>query len=214
MKSYVITIMSEPRSVESAQRCIDSMPEYNIEMFPAITPKDNPFKIAEKKGIPIDLFKEGYSRIENCVSAFLSHYSLWEKCYEEKTEYQIFEHDAVCTNNIPKFIPYQGCISLGAPSYGRFQTPMKIGVGPLTSKRYFPGAHAYRLKPVGAKTLLQRAKTDARPTDIYLNADYFPWLEEYYPWPVVVKESFTTIQRLEGCVAKHGYNGGYEILTV
>ena len=84
MKSYVITIMSEPRSVESAQRCIDSMPDYDVQMFSAITPKDDPFEIAKKKGLPLDLFKEGYSRIENCVSAFLSHYSLWEKCYEEK----------------------------------------------------------------------------------------------------------------------------------
>ena len=91
---------------------------------------------------------------------------------------------------------------------------MKIGVGPLSSKRYFPGAHAYRLKPIGAKTLLSRVQTDARPTDIYLNVDCFPWLEEYYPWPVVVKESFTTIQKLEGCVAKHGYKGGYEIVNI
>lgn len=214
MKSYVITIMSEPRSVESAQRCIDSMPDYDVQMFPAITPKDDPFKLAKEKSIPLDLFNEGYSRIENCVSAFLSHYSLWEKCYKENTEYQIFEHDAVCMNNIPKFIPYHGCISLGAPSYGKFQTPMKIGAIPLTSKRYFPGAHAYRLKPIGAKTLLSCVQTDARPTDIYLNVDCFPWLEEYYPWPVVVKESFTTIQKLEGCVAKHGYKGGYEIVNI
>ena len=206
--------MSEPKSVASAQRCIDSMPEYDVQMFPAITPKDNPIKIAEEKGIPLKLFKEGYSRFENCVSAFLSHLSLWEKCYEDKTEYQIFEHDALAVNTIPKFIPYQGCISLGAPSYGKFETPSMIGVGPLRSKRYFPGAHAYRLKPVGAKTLIGRAKEDARPTDIFLNIDYFPWLEEFCPWPVIVKESFTTIQRLEGCVAKHGYKGGYEILAV
>ena len=51
MKSYVITIMSEPKSVESAQRCIDSMPEYDIQMFEAITPKDNPIQIAKDKGM-------------------------------------------------------------------------------------------------------------------------------------------------------------------
>ena len=48
MKSYVITIMSEPKSVESAQRCIDSMPEYDIQMFEAITPKDNPIQISKR----------------------------------------------------------------------------------------------------------------------------------------------------------------------
>jgi len=214
MKSYVITIMSEPKSVESAQRCIDSMPEYDIQMFEAITPKDNPIQIAKDKGIPLKLFQEGYSRVENCIAAFLSHSTLWEKCYQDKEEYQIFEHDAVAVNSIPSFIAYQGCISLGAPSYGKFETPQNIGVGPLRSKQYFPGAHAYRLKPVGAKTLVSRTKIDARPTDIYLNIHSFPWLEEYYPWPVVVKESFTTIQKLEGCIAKHGYKGKYEILKV
>ena len=214
MKSFVITIKSEPKSVAIAQRCIDSMPDYNVHMFDAITPKDNPLKLAKEKGIPLQLFKEGYSRLENCVSAFLSHHTLWEMCYRDQEEYQIFEHDAVCINTIPKFIPYEGCISLGAPSYGKFVTPSTIGVNKLTSKPYFPGAHAYRLKPIGAKTLIGRAKKDARPTDVYLNRDYFPWLQEYYPWPVVVKESFTTIQRTEGCVAKHGYKGDYEILEV
>jgi hypothetical protein len=42
--------------------------------------------------------------------------------------------------------------------------------------------------------------------------DIFPWLEEYYPWPVEVKDSFTTIQKTEGCLAKHGYNETYEII--
>lgn len=214
MKSFVITIKSEPKSVAIAQRCIDSMPQFDVQMFDAITPKDDPLKLAEEKGIPLHLFKEGYSRIENCVSAFLSHHTLWEMCYRDQEEYQIFEHDAVCVNNIPEFIAYEGCISLGAPSYGKFNTPSIIGVNPLTSKSYFPGAHAYRLKPIGAKTLIRNAKVQARPTDIYLNRDVFPWLQEYYPWPVIVKESFTTIQKLEGCVAKHGYKGGYEILEV
>ena len=214
MKSFVIKIKSEPKSVAIAQRCINSMPQFDVQMFDAITPKDDPLKMAKEKGIPLQLFNEGYSRIENCVSAFLSHHTLWEMCYRDQEEYQIFEHDAVCVNNIPQFIPYEGCISLGAPSYGKFKTPENIGVNPLTSKPYFPGAHAYRLKPIGAKTLIGRAKKDARPTDVYLNRDYFPWLQEYYPWPVVVKESFTTIQKLEGCVAKHGYKGGYEILKV
>ena len=216
MKSFVITIKSEPKSVAIAQRCIDSMPQFDVQMFDAITPKDDPFKIAKEKGISLEVFEQdkSYSRIENCISAFLSHHTLWEMCYHDKEEYQIFEHDAVCVNNIPQFIPYEGCISLGAPSYGKFNTPKNIGVNPLTSKPYFPGAHAYRLKPIGAKTLINRAKIDARTTDIFLSIDKFPWLQEYYPWPVAVKESFTTIQKIEGCVAKHGYKGGYEILKV
>ena len=50
------------------------------------------------------------------------------------------------------------------------------------------------------------ARGTARPTDIYLNINQFPWLEEYYPWPVEAKDTFSTIQHEGGCSAKHGYD--------
>lgn len=214
MISYVITIMDNPRSVQAAQRCIKSMPEFNIQMFPAITPADNPLNILQKKGIPAKGFDEVYSYKEKCVSAFLSHHTLWEKCVEDSIEYQIFEHDAVGIGNIPNFINYDRCISIGKPSYGRYKTPSQLGVNPLTSKRYFPGAHAYRVKPRGAKEFISKAKTEGMPTDVYLHLDRFPWLQEYYPWGVEAKDSFTTIQKPAGCLAKHNWNDGigYDIL--
>ena len=215
MKSYVITIEALPGSVESAKRCIESFkPDYDVEMFSAITPNHNPFYIAKEKNIPTEKFYEKYSRVENCLSAFLSHFSLWEQCAESNEEYQIFEHDAVCVNVLPKYLPYKGCISFGAPSYGKFVTPITLGVNSLTSKNYFPGAHAYRLKPNAAKVLVERAKIDACPTDVFLHKERFPWLEEFYPWAVVAKDTFTTIQRLDGCVSKHNYKGGYKIVKL
>jgi len=216
MKSFVITIMDMEKSVKSAERCIKSIPDFNVEMFSAITPDQNPELIAKRKGVNLDFFRfdgEKYSRHHRCISAFMSHYSLWEQCANGKEEYQIFEHDAVCVNNIPKVINYTGCISLGAPSYGKFHTPRMIGVNPLTSKQYFPGAHAYRLKPEAARKLCEHAKENAAPTDVFLHTINFPWLEEYYPWPVVAKDDFTTIQNEGGCIAKHNYQRGrYEIL--
>jgi GR25 family glycosyltransferase involved in LPS biosynthesis len=190
------------------------MPEYNVQMFDAVTPKDDPLKIAENKGINVQGFREKYSNFTNCVAAFLSHMSLWEMCSSGTEEYQIFEHDAVCVSPIPKFINYQGCISLGKPSYGKFNTPQVLGVNRLTSKRYFPGAHAYRLKPKAARTLLEATQNYARPTDVFLSMDMFPWLEEYYPWPVVAKDTFSTIQKSQGCTAKHNYGDHYELITV
>ena len=94
-----------------------------------------------------------------------------------------------------------GCCNLGRPSFGSFNRP-EPGLGPLVSKRYFPGAHAYYLTPSGAGLLL--AKCDqAEPTDIFLNKARFPWLQEFYPWPVVCEDSFTTIQKPRGCTSKH-----------
>ena len=83
MQSYVITIMDEPKSVESAQRCIKSAKRHgvNVEMWPAITPKDDPVKIFKDKGLSTRRFENSpYSRPVNAMSAFLSHRSLWEKC--------------------------------------------------------------------------------------------------------------------------------------
>lgn len=214
MKSFVITIMDNPHSVQAAERCIASMPEYNVEMFPAITPKDDPVKIAEHRGIPIDNFKEVFSRFDNCLSAFLSHNTLWEMCCKDKQEYQIFEHDAVAVSPIPKLINYNGCISLGKPSYGKYNQPPVLGVNNLTSKKYFPGAHAYRMKPKAARMILESARLYARPTDVFLNLDLFPWLQEYYPWPVEARDSFTTIQNERGCGAKHNYGEEYKIVKV
>lgn len=215
MKSYVITIMDNEKSVQAAQRCIKSGARFDIDidMWPATTPQNSDvLKLAETQGISVDGFREKYSRFENCVAAFLSHFSLWGQCYISNKEIQIFEHDAVIVNTIPQFINHAGCISLGKPSYGKYNDPLFLGTNPLTSKRYFPGAHAYRVSPRGAKQLLAQAKVKARPTDIFLHLDTFPWLEEYYPWPVQAMDTFTTIQKTEGCLAKHSYGKKYEII--
>jgi hypothetical protein len=61
---------------------------------------------------------------------------------------------------------------------------------------------------------MQEAIMEARPTDVFLNADTFPFLQELYPWPVIAKDTFTTIQKSEGCQAKHNFNANYEIIDV
>lgn len=215
MKSYVITIVENYKSVAAAQRCIASGKQFGIEieMWNAVTPQNTDvIEMAKKQAIDVEGFREKYSRFENCVAAFLSHLSLWQYAYGTGEEIQIFEHDAIIVNQIPEFINYQGCINLGKPSYGKYNDPLLLGVNPLTSKRYFPGAHAYRIKPKGAKQLIDQSKVKARPADVFLHLDTFPWLEEYYPWQVEAVDSFTTIQKVEGCLAKHNYGKMYEII--
>ena len=68
------------------------------------------------------------------------------------------------------------------------------------------------LNPIGAKLLMKEAQRFARPTDVFLNINSFPWLQEYYPWIAEARDSFTTIQKEKGCLAKHNYNENYEIL--
>lgn len=216
MKNYVITILDNDKSVEVAERCIESGKKFNMEIskFKAITPKDNPYEIMIAEGINPHDFEDSFSKLENMQACFLSHYFLWKKSIELNEDITIFEHDAVIMNELPD-ISFKGCINFGQPSYGKFITP-KDGIQKLVSKQYFPGAHAYRVSPEGAKKLVERAKIKAGPADVFLHNSNFDFLEEYYPWPVIANDSFTTIQKQRGIAAKHNYQklgSQYEILT-
>ena len=201
--------------MKAAERTISSAAKFglSVEKFKAITPHDKPLAIAEKEQIPIKGFIERFSRFENCLSAFLSHYSLWQKAAKENQHLIIFEHDAVVVNNIPPLLSGD-IVNLGKPSYGGFNAPMTLGEGPLVSKQYFPGAHGYSITPRGAEALISKAKLSAQPTDVFINTAHFNKLTEFYPWPVEARDSFTTIQNNMGCTAKHNYGENYVIETV
>ncbi len=214
--NYVITIEANPRSVQVARRCIRSGAKNGtlIQMFPAVTPHNTDiYEMAKKEGINIDGFKEQYSRLDNCVAAFLSHYSLWKQAAERSEVTTIFEHDAVVVNNIDSQLTPHVAVNLGAPSYGKFNTP-NLGVGPLTSKPYFPGCHAYIVTPMGAKLLTKRARREAGPADVFLHISRFGWLQEYYPYCAYADDSFSTVQNHKGTIAKHNYSDEYELIDV
>ena len=219
IKAYVITIMDNKRSLQVAKRCVKHAAYYGIdvELFEATTPKDKPIKMLKNRKIKPAGFTEVYSRPDRCMSAFLSHHRLWEKCAEENNEpYIIFEHDAIMTGQLgimPR-IHWDAPVldSIGAPSYGKFNTPSKLGLNKLMSKQYLPGAHAYIINPQAAKALIDRAKIDASPTDVFIHNDRFNFLHELYPYIAEAKDNFTTIQKEQGCLAKHGYGEAYDII--
>ena len=209
MQALVITILDNEESVEAAARCIKSGDKHltEVKMFPAITPSncDVP-ALMKEEGIPEHLFTvTGYSKPKYAMAAFMSHYSLWKKSIEDNIDILILEHDAYFVNFVPEPNVLGKVTSLGTPSYGSFNTPNHIGLGPLTSKPYFPGAHGYVVKPEGAKELVEKAKECAQPTDVFLCLRNFPDIKEYYPWCIEARDSFTTIQKELGCQAKHSY---------
>lgn len=213
MKAFVITIKDNEQSMQVAERCIKSAAKHGLEVEHhwATTPKDNPHLILHKKGIQPAFFHEKYSRPENCMAAFLSHHTLWEKSVKIKDTVVIFEHDAIVTGPIPTE-SFNGCMTFSKPSYGRFNTPIKLGIDGLVQKKYFGGAHGYMVNPEGAKKIIMKAKTCGAPTDVFLNVDNFPFLQEYYPWVCMAADSFTTIQKEAGVQAKHNFNETYGII--
>lgn len=214
MKAFVITIEDNYLSNQAADRCIASAKKYGVtvEKWSAMTPRNPVFsKTVEEKKLAVRHFESGHSRKENALACFLSHMSLWEKCIEDNEEILILEHDAVFMNTMPKIL-FDKIITIGQPSYGKYYHPSTLGVQPLSQKEYFKGAHAYIVKPAGARDLITMVADYSRPTDVYLNIMNFPYLQEYYPWPVKVDDSFSTIQYEQGCIAKHNYQKGIELV--
>lgn len=215
MKSFVITIEGHEKSEAAAARCIKSGAQYGVEIerFNAVTPALDLDEIAARYNIPLGGFDERFSRTRNCIAAFFSHFFLWQWSEQSGEKIAIFEHDAVLMNALPT-TPFNYVLNIGAPSYGKFNTPAHLGVGPLVSKPYLPGAHAYMINSKGARRLIERARIDAGPTDVFIHVRRFPWLQEFYPWPARAIDSFTTIQNSFGCQAKHNYNDKYEVARV
>jgi GR25 family glycosyltransferase involved in LPS biosynthesis len=217
MKAYVITILDNDLSVKSAERCIASAKRFGLDvaMWPAVTPNHPYFEDLQKTlGIVPENFSSKYSRRDNAIACFLSMAGLWTHSVETGEDVLILEHDALMTGRFPPLFKFDKVCTLGQPSYGVYNTPLKLGTGPLVQKEYFKGAHAYAVSPEGAKDLLENIPEKCRPTDVYLNILNFPYLEEYYPWVFRVDDSFSTIQKIEGCHAKHNYVKGKEISIV
>ena len=219
-QAYVITIADEEKSVKAADRCIKSAARFGltVEKKWAFTPKDDPVEQFKVRGIPDEMFEEKYSRKMNCMSAFLSHYDCWEKAALNNKNTVIFEHDAIVYGEVPITANFSHVMTISKPSYGEYQTPSNLGVNPLTQKRYFGGAHGYIVTPSGAWMLIEAAQKAARPTDIFLNRDVFPAIQEYYPWVCEARDTFSTIQNQIGIQMKHNYNTDkpdhYELINV
>lgn len=215
MKAFVITIQGHQGSESMADRCIQSGARYGVHIskLNGVTPSDDIYGICQVHGIDPTAFISEYSKTDNCIAAFLSHFSLWITCLNINEPVAIFEHDAVLNSPLPPSLPtYVG--SIGKPSYGSYDTPSILGWGPLVSKTYFPGAHAYIVTPLGAARLIQAAKQCAAPTDLFLSLANFPWLQEFYPWVAEADDSFSTIQQSLGCLAKHNYSKSYGVVDV
>jgi len=220
---YVITIDTNPKSIQSAERCISSAkrfatgqcplccesttsPDLDINIFSAFTPRHDPLNLLQNKGINTNKLhiSNNCSYVDAAAGCFLSHLTLWEKCIEINKPIVILEHDAIIKNQIPSNIldgtGFNFVINIGKPSYGNVKIPEFTGINLFTLKHLI-GTHAYVVKPDGAYLLIEQAKKDshrgggAKAVDMFLNKKKFPFLQELYPWPVEAEPQFTTIQQ-------------------
>ena len=215
--SYIITMFKNKKSVEAAKKCAASARKFGFHpsFFEAITPEDDPVKIFREEGLPTINFTDNmYARIKPAMCCFLSHRELWKKCRESNERLLILEHDAVFKKEIPSDINLHKFVNLGKPSYGQYRIPKHEGIYSLFSKGngYMPGTHAYMISPAAAHELLIHSELNPCHADLFMNNQTFPFIKEYFPWPIEADDKFTTIQKAHGCIAKHNYDSVYEIL--
>lgn len=147
--------------------------------------------------------------LEAKMACSMSHYLLWKKCVTIDSDMLILEHDAVFTRELPG-IDFTGAIQINDPQGGGYKGKehsknMKdrniSGVFPLTRKRPldslvpdgFSGNSAYIVKPWAASDFIKAFKTfGVWPNDATICLQLFPWLEEYYPFITVVKQTIST----------------------
>jgi hypothetical protein len=220
---FVITIQSLKESRESAEKTIQTAKDckfpFKLIPFDAFTPnRTNVRAEFEKRGISFKKFNEfdlGAKPL-NVACCFLSHLALWETAINIGHPVFIFEHDCRFSTNPFPTEPILSClerekqprlVTFGAPSYGAFLEPSFEGIGPLTSKKYLPGAHAYGINPMAALALINHARSDRpKPADVFIHLRSFHWIMEYYPWACEVEDTFTTLQTaVKGCKSKFAY---------
>lgn len=205
MKIYINYLPDLDRSVEVATRCRESCEQFGYTpiMWPASTTFPPEMKVHPS------MEEDKFSRRDRALANFYTNYRLWQ---EVDSPSLILEHDAVMTAPIPS-IEWPAITNVGKPSFGAYETKKKPGLYPLFSKvgGYFPGAHGYIVTEEGAAMLLEKAEEGAMPLDLYLHRERFDCYE-YFPWFIEARDSFTTIQKEEGCRAKHNWGEGYDIL--
>ena len=210
-------------SKRAANRCLNSFSNagYTGELINGVW-RDNYRDFLHESGIKFQKFDPKFSKQEAVVACFGSHFNIWRNI-EHPT--LILEHDAILSdpesliffqeNYLHIFKEYPIVANLGKPSFGKYLSKEKIGLYPSFSKngKYFAGAHGYLISPAAAKIVVDRAfNFGAMPTDLFFDSAVFPFLFEFWPWPISCLDNFSSIQNVTGCFAKHSFSDGYRIL--
>jgi hypothetical protein len=216
MKAYIVLLPQIPESVAVAARCAQSAVEHGL------TPvsrsgvwRDDARAEMAAEGLTQAAFDQVYSNPDAVIGNFVAQYRIWQEIAQAAEPALIMEHDAVVVAPVPAMPDDAHIVNLGKPSFGKVPPPRAAGLYPLFSRRNkLPGAHGYYLTPRGAAQLAKAATMHGvMPVDLFVCPQRFPNTLEYYPWPIEAHDSFTTIQKRRGCIAKHNYrNGDYRIL--
>ena len=204
MRTFIITLKQVEFSQKMAEECRETAREVgykpDIETFWGVYGRE--WRKHLPKTANTFSYRKGDTSTDPIACCFTSHYLLWEKCIEINEPILILEHDAKFDSNIPDDLDFDMCINFGAPSFRRYSAcnfiEPKNGIQPLRDEIFF-GHHGYAMKPEAAKIFCDDVKSGKRMVvrnDTFIHAKYYPWLQEYYPYPISTRlNNITTVNK-------------------
>lgn len=226
MKAYVIAIEQWPVSRKYGQRAVASLRQHGLdaEIFSAVTPDTveaaetrfgvrarTRYQTTQMKDPRLTLFKR---------SCFMSHFSLWNRCFDSGRPIVVAEHDTVMTRNWdnPEFsgdilnlnvlrtragsVPDDHYAPPGIHAHpGDFNRAVidRINGRDIEAGR-INGAHFYVIKPSGAEKLIRIAREDG-----FINTDNM--INERYTDLEYVSPVYGRIQG--NLYSSEGWNAGH-----
>jgi hypothetical protein len=215
MRAFIIALPNIPESVASGVRCAMSAQKFGLE--PRARDgvwRDVARERMKDEGLRVAEFDQRYSNPDAVIGNFMAQYAVWQEIAHMDEPAIVMEHDAVVVAPLPEIPASVQFVTLGRPSFGRVPAPREDGIYPLFSRStHLAGAHGYYLTPAFAEQLVSVAqRKGVMPVDIFISPQRFAGIMEAYPWPIEAHDSFTTIQKRRGCVAKHNFCDDYRIL--
>lgn len=224
LNGFVITKKDDPISESMAEECISSAHTNGlyVEKFYGIYPDSIDKEMESEK---LKLNEAALKKIRpGVIGCFLSHYKLWNKCYESNSPIVIFEYDALVINKISynlleKFEDYLNLdftrhlyLNQSIDTYLKnLQQSDSIEVNTFEpelprqvksfgykfmNRAHIKGAYGYILKPSGAKKLIECTKEDGIvPADVAINLKY---LNMSYTTPSIVQLNPRMLSNLSG----------------
>lgn len=192
MKTFIIRMKNNDISEDLANDLIKTLEKFSIEysLFDAVY-GDNIEDEWNKNNLRFFHKQNENKKLLGVKGCFLSHYLLWKKCIELNKPILILEHDAQIIRKIPENILNYDYEVLNLDYASRVESdyelhlksdkgkdiiswpiaPKKKGWLSQANKSSIKGIHAYIVKPIGAKKLVDFAKENGTvPADVHVNS--------------------------------------------
>jgi len=177
---WMIGILHSEVSRMYMEYTMDSWSEYNLNIFPAITPRD----LHNYKSLQFyktSLRRRNFTDTEKAV--WYSHYLLWKKCWKEKKPLIIIEHDSILRKDIGE---------VGRTKLLSFLTDREpVKSDPIDNGNILSPGSGYVVFPDDIIQLINYSET--KPIDSNVDGYVRNYIQSKYGWP----KDFSYIEQIK-----------------